>query len=442
MALALRLTSSLNWPLMQSPIRDTHSQDRAIRQQKSVWRPALLILAGMGLLLLMGILAKSWSRQLATDRNVARESLRLAPVMRGDVRREFSAEGTLVVASSPTLYSTAEGIVTYRVKAGDAVAQGDLLLSIDSPSLSSEQVRAQAALGQLQAELTRLVLTLKQTTIADVQALEKSQLQLRTSQRNFARFQQGFNEHFVSRLEFEKAEETLQLAQLVARQLPETQRLNRNIVQAQMEGLRLQLASQQAVVDELQRRLEGLNLRSPVTGQVGSLALKQQAAVSQFAPLITVVDLSRFEAVVSVAESYAKELLTGMPVSLSLQEGQSQAGQIVAIAPEVNAGQINLRLGFSQGQPANLRQNQRVSAQILLERKPQVLFLPNGLYLDADHGRSLFVVRGNTAERVPVALGARGLRQVEIQQGLVEGDEVIVSDTSDLRDMKRLYITD
>ncbi|MEY4590421.1 MAG: hypothetical protein RL497_2497 [Pseudomonadota bacterium] len=415
------------------------NQDRMLQRPNRLGLLVLAVATGVGVVSLLAWLSQDWISQLKAQRSLPREHLRFAEVIRGDLRREFAIEGSLVVANSPTLYSSAEGIVTYHVKAGDPIKQGDLLLTIESPSLNSEFTQANAQLEQLKAQLTQIELTLQYNAVMDRQAQEKSQLELRASLRNFARFQQGFAEHFVSRLEYEKAEEALQLSQMSAAQLPSMQQINRDITQNQRKGLQQQVHSQEAVVKEFSRRMQALRMVSPVNGQVSSLILKQQAAVSALGALITVVDLSRFEVEADVAEHYARDIRPSMPVTLILDR-QPHQGTIVAIAPEVSGGQINVRLGFSGMQPENLRQNQRVSAQILLEQKSQVLIIPAGLYLDADQGKSLFIVNGQMAQRTPVRIGARGISQVEVQHGLNEGDAIIISDTSALRDVDRLFI--
>lgn len=428
-------------PFMDMTIRDTTGQDIALKTTAWPLRRWALGVAALAVTYGLWLLFSGWLAQLSTDRSVHSAEIRTAVVARGEVRRELAAEGKLVVANSPTLYSSAEGILTYHYKAGDAVAAGDLLLTIDSPSLGSELAQAEATLGRLTAEWNAQQLNARQTAIADGQTREKIQLELTAAERNFARYRQGFERQFISRWDFEKAEDLLRLAQLAAEQWPQTQKLNSEVASTRIENARLQMASQKAVVEELQRRLAALRVFSPVTGQVGALAHKQKAAVSQFAPLITVVDLSRFEVEVAVPETYTAELQPKMPVELLL-EGQTHAAEITAIAPEVTAGQLTLRLGFTGEPPAVLRQNQRVSTRILLQQKHHVLRLPKGIYLDADQGRSLFRVQNQIAERIPVQLGAQGILDVEILSGLVEGDVVIISDTAEWRTLDRLFIRD
>ena len=69
--------------------------------------------------------------------------------------RDIAAQGTVVVANSPTLFASAVGTVTFVVKAGDAVAEGQVLATVDSPSLRSEHAREKATLDGLIVSLDR-----------------------------------------------------------------------------------------------------------------------------------------------------------------------------------------------------------------------------------------------------------------------------------------------
>jgi hypothetical protein len=50
------------------------------------------------------------------------------------------------------------------------------------------------------------------------------------------------------------------------------------------------------------------------------------------------------------------------------------------------------------------------------------------------------VIRGNVAVRTPVRLGLASFDAVEIEQGLMDGDEVVISDVSDIAHLKEASI--
>ena len=63
----------------------------------------------------------------------------------------------------------------------------------------------------------------------------------------------------------------------------------------ELRASELDLQAQQLLLEDLQRQVDELSLKSPVVGIVGDLLVDQKAAVSRDMPVMAVVDLSRFE---------------------------------------------------------------------------------------------------------------------------------------------------
>ena len=93
------------------------------------------------------------------------------------------------------------------------------------------------------------------------------------------------------------------------------------------------------------------------------------------------------------------------------------------MSPEVVNGEVNARLRFAEGkQPPGLRQNQRLSARIVLDTRRNVLMVERGPFLEQDGGRFAYVVDGSRAVRRPIQTGASSLAAVEIVSGLQPGE--------------------
>ncbi|PUA30775.1 MAG: hypothetical protein B0W54_00810 [Cellvibrio sp. 79] len=421
-------------------IQGTAKQDIVLPIPRFALTQLKIILLGFsGLIALSTVSFMLWRDQLQTDMRVVRSELRIASVTRGDLRREIAAMGKIVVANSPTLYSSADGIVTYEVKAGDRVKQGQLLLSVESPALTSRYQQANAVLARLQTELAGRELSAQKNQLEAKQTAQFAELNLRNAQRDFGRYQLGLDKGFVSQQEFDRAEENLHIAELKAQQAPEQLTLITQMTKTEIQNTVKQIEEQQAIVTELQREVNALNVNSPVDAMVGNLAVNQKSAVAMHQALITVIDLSHYEVEIEVPENYAPELSPGMAVEIKL-DSNIYPGAITAIAPEVNAGQVKVRLHFTADEPQHLRQNQRITATILLEVRKDVLKLPRGLYAELDNGRNVFKVTGNKAFKTPVSYGVWGLDDIEVTHGVALGDEIIISDTSAYREIQSLYI--
>ena len=421
-------------------MRGTDGQDTRLpppsRWRRSLpWSVVAVVVAATVWLLLR------WAYQGSADATVALAGLRIDSVAIADVRRELHATGRVVAAASPALYAPSAGVVTYAIQAGDSVHKGDVLAVIDGPALRNQLQQEQATLNRLRSESQRIAIAARQQAVLNQQQADLAQVDLQAAQREMDRARRSFAKQVISELDFRAAEDELQRARVRARQSAENAGLAREAAAFEAQNLALEVERQQLLVTELVRQVDELQIRSPVTGMVGSLALNQKAAVIPQQALLTVVDLTSFEVEIDAPESYADELALAMPVDIKVG-ASNYPGVITAIAPEIIASQVRVRLKFSAETPPNLRQNQRLSARVVLEQRPQVLSVARGAFVDADGGRSAFRLTGDRAERVPIVLGAIGIDRVEILSGLAAGDRIIVSDTAAFRDHNRLLLTE
>ena len=87
-----------------------------------------------------------------------------------------------------------------------------------------------------------------------------------------------------------------------------------------------QVERQRLLVEELDRQVDALTIRSPVSGLVSRLLIEDHDAVTNGQGLVSVVDLSAFELEISVPEIYADEIGPGEEVTLSFSEGTRPIG--------------------------------------------------------------------------------------------------------------------
>ena len=147
----------------------------------------------------------------------------------------------------------------------------------------------------------------------------------------------------------------------------------------------------------------------------------------------TVIDLSRYEAELSVQESYIRDLAVGMPVEVNLGNQQLK-GELSHIAPEVKDNLVTARVRFSQNDSTSLRQNQRLSARVIIEQKDNVLRIKRGDFVASGGGRTGYLVQDGLATKTPLQLGAISVQWVELLDGAKEGDQLVISSLSEFKD--------
>jgi HlyD family secretion protein len=424
-------------------IRDTSAQDRPVASRTTPAahkRRSWLLVGGAGVtvLLLVGWLLSGWS---AGSRSFDGSRVRIAPVTRGDLVRDISADGRVIASNSPTLYAVAGGTVKLQVVAGDVVKKDQPLAEIDSPELRSRLAQEEATLASFEAEAGRAALDAQLARSTARKLLDQAEIDRQAAARDLQRNQRGFDGGAVAQIEVARAQDNLHKAEIGVAHAHEDYGLQGQGASLDTRNKRLLADRQRAVVAELQRQVDALTLRAPFDGQVGQVQVAQGANVALNAPVLSVVDLSRFEVEIKVPESFARDLGIGMPAQLTSGNGEPYPGAVSAVSPEVVNGEVTARLRFSDKQPPGLRQNQRLSARIVLDTRRDVLQVERGPFVDQNGGRFAYVMDGSTAVRRPVRTGVSSLNAVELLEGVNPGDRIVVSGSDQFGDAERVRIS-
>lgn len=425
---------------MNSRFRDTSEQDRPLARPRR--RTPMLLAGGAVLVGIILALGGSRLRQVfSADSGVSAARLTLATVDVAPLTRDVAGDGRVVAAQSPTLFAPGAGTVTLAVQAGDPVKRGQVLARVDSPELTNRLAQERSQVDALRADLARAEVEARQQSAALQSAYENARIDQQTAANDLARQTQAFEAGATARMQVERAQDALAKARLALDQARDLRGLKTDSLKLDVQAKQSALARQQLLAADLERQVAELQVRSPVDGQVGQLFIADRTNVARDAKLLSVIDLSALEVQMQVAESFARELQPGMPGEIS-GNGQRWAGQVSSVSPEVVNGEVSARLRFAGPQPEQLRQNQRLSVRVLLDKRDKVLGVARGSFVDEGGGSHAYVVRGGVAEKVAVKLGARSLERVEVISGLAVGDRVVVSGAENFKGAERVLIAD
>ena len=393
-------------------------------------------------LVFIWVLVPVVQRWATTSVTVPLDRLRIAEVTRGDLVRDVSVQGRVIAAVSPTLYATAAGSITLKVEAGASVAEGQVLAQVDSPELTSQFRQGESSLEQLSMELERQRIESRQQALEKRKAADLADVALVAAKREKRRADEANELAVISVIDYEKAQDELRNAELAYAHAVADADLFDERLAFELKAKEIEVKRQKILVEDLQRQVSALSIRSPVSGVVGDLLVQQKSAVSRDMPVMAVVDLTRFEIDAQVPESYADDLGIGMTAEI-LIGNEVFAGQLVAVSPEIVNGQVGSRIRFTDRMPRNIRQNQRLTTRILMEERPDVLMVQRGQFLESGGGRIAYVLDGNgLAIRQTIDLGARSLGAVEISGGLNEGDRIVISSIDQFRGAESVLVTD
>ncbi|WP_412972143.1 efflux RND transporter periplasmic adaptor subunit [Glaciecola sp. MF2-115] len=403
-------------------IKDTSAQDIALESKPNRVKIAIIVTL---VLIVIAFAAKALMSTSSVTRSFDRTSVQIASVEMGDLIRDIVSNGRIVAANAPRIYSPEQGFVSLNVKAGDEVVVGQVVATVDSPELANQLKQQASEMDRLKGELARKELDARSQTLQLTKQLDLAQVDLEAAQRENRRAQASMKNNLISQIDFEKAVDDLARATLTQKHAKEEVAIAKDRLAFELESARSTVSRQALVLEELERKISELNIVATVNGVVGNLIVQPRALVNKNDALMTLVDLSAYEVELNVAESYANDLAIGMQTEITIA-GTTLMGKLSAISPEVKDRQVTTRVRFDQQQLSGIRQNQQVSARVLLESKSNVMKVRRGSFMQSG-GFYAFKVEGDIATRVNIQIGATSMREVEILSGLSPDDEIIIS---------------
>jgi HlyD family secretion protein len=372
--------------------------------------------------------------------SVSRSRIRTARVEYGPVEATINASGTIVPEFEQVLSSPINARVVRIVKRpGEVVSKGEPIVELDVSEsvLALDKMNQQVELKDNQQARARLDL---QNTLINLQSQwEIKNLEYKAaraaSQRNRDLFKQGL----VSTDVLREAELKEEKAAFELKQLQDSKQNAQLSTRTQLDGLALEMNTLQKERGEARRQLDLATTKADRDGVLTWVVAEEGATVQKGDVLARIADLDSFRVNATVSEMHANRLSVGLPVSVKVNEDFLD-GQISSILPTIKDGAITLLVSLKDKASPLLRSNLRIDVLIVTEHKEKVLRIKKGPFVSSEGQHDVFVIRGDTAVRTPVRIGISSFDHYEVLEGLIDGDEVIISDMADYMHLKETRI--
>src|SRR5215813_4833666 len=372
--------------------------------------------------------------------SVARARIRTAKVDTGVIEAMITAAGTVVPEFEGVISSPVNARVLKILKRPGAVlSKGDTILELDlnESRLAVEKLNQQIELKQNQQAKTKLDL---ENTLIDLQGRwEIKNLEYKASKAATARNRELRRQGLLSEERLREIEIIEEKSAYELKQLEESKRNAQASTRTQLDGLALEMKTLEEERLEALRQLELATTKSDRNGVLTWVVNEEGAMVQKGALLARIADLSAFRVEATVSDVHASRLSVGLPVNVKINDAYL-GGSVSRINPAVSNGVITLFVSLDDKSSPLLRSNLRVDVLIATERKDRALRIKRGPFASGEGARDIFVIRGDTAVKTPVRLGIASFDHYEVVQGLLEGDEVIISDMTDYLHLKEVKL--
>ena len=353
------------------------------------------------------------------------------PVIRGVAVEAVYATGTLEAFDRVTVKAKLAGSVgDLKVREGAAVKKGDLLATIDSPTLKFELAKGKADLWAASSQANA------GPQIAALKAQQKATETLIKSARDDRdRLVKLVAQGTATQVELDKANTNLANleAQLAAQQATE---------KSLMIDLGARASGAGAAVSSLAARLADTEVRSPIDGIVLGRAVEPGEVVMVNQPLFRIGNINDLVLECAIDEADVAKVEPGRKAAVSLYAfpGKTFKADVFEVLPDADRAKKTFlaKLRITDA-PPGLRSGMSAEVNVIVAERPGSLLAP----ADAiDATGFAWVVKDGRAEKRKLTIGVRDMLRVEILGGVGEGDQLVVGGAETLQPGVRVKPTE
>ena len=380
----------------------------------------------------------------SADFSVKKSSLVFADVSQSDFTVSVKGTGVLAADDIQWLATNVEAKVDkIYAKPGKFVQQGDLIVELSNPQLQQRLVETQWELEAQEAEGVAQKVSQESNLLEQKAALLNARLNYqstklkRDAQSELVKQQSGA----ISQIDYKKTQlETVQLLERWEIHKEQYQKMIENNA-AQENARAARINKMRKTLDRVQQQVESLR----VTATMDSVVQEVPLEIGQQLPMgSNIAKLARNNSLIAelqIAELHIRDVAIGQRVIVDTRNSKIE-GTVSRIDPAVINGNVQVDVIFEKQLPKDARPDLSVDGEIKIAEMKNVLNVSRPIFAQSGSRTAIYKLdqKGQFAERLIVELGRGSLSQIQIIEGLVAGDRIIISDPTGFDSYQKIRI--
>lgn len=401
--------------------------DRVLEKKRGLQKKHLpYVLGGAVLLAAAGWLLFGDHR---TALKVDRRTVAIETARHGEFNDYVRVNGSVLPITTVQVSPFESGNVEEKVvEEGAMVRKGDVIVRLTNPQLNMQILTSEADLAEKENLLRNTRVSMEQEKLN----LQKERLQLEMdvarAKRRCDQYEALHRDALVPTEEYVQAKEDYELSLKQKELVFERQKQDSIFRSLQVDNMEISLESMRRNMELIRQRVDNLNIRANIDGELGLLDVVLGQYVTAGAKVGQINDLSDYKIEAMIDELYIDRVKPGLTGTLERQ-GNRYGLVMKTVFPEVRNGQFRTWCYLTGERPENIRSGQTYSVNLELGQPTEAVLIPRGAFYQTTGGSWIFVVSpdGSRAYRRPIKIGRQNPKFYEVLEGLDAGEQVIVS---------------
>lgn len=358
------------------------------------------------------------------------QDIQISDVEIGNVTRSFQGEGIVIPQSEVIILSPAASIIKEILKeVGSHVDANEPVIILDPTPIQAEIDNIQDQLEMKENSLRKNHLSARSTKVDLDYNVQVKNLRIASLKSELADQEQLLEVGGISPAKFEKTKQELELAEKDLIMITEKNSIKLQQLEADEEGLRLQIDMQEKVLAAKEEALSKMIIRAPSAGIILTIRGKVGEKVNTDRLLIEMSDLTNFKIQGKVDDDFSEQVKTGTKVYVGL-DNENLVGVIGSVNPVIRDRMIEFDVNLQESNHFKLRPNLTVDLNIVRAERDSVLRISRGPAIGRGRDHQVYVINSGEAALRDIKTGLKTDDFVEVLEGLEEGERVVVSDIS------------
>jgi HlyD family secretion protein len=401
--------------------------DRVIEKKKGI-RPKHIIW-GAGVLIFGVLIYKVIFSETGSTFRTEKDKLTISTVEDGLFNDYITVIGNVEPITTIYLDAIESGQIQERfIEEGSMVKKGDVILRLENRQLYQTILNSEAALAEKENYLRNTRIGFETELIQSRKNILDSRYHLNRKKRTFEQNKALFDEQLISKEDFLQAKEDYEYEGNML-EINKIKAKNDSLIRlTSMQSLETDLVKMRQMLVLVRERLDNLNVKAPVDGQLGMLdaEIGQRINEGQRIGQINVLDNFKIKALID--EHYIDRVKRDLPATLD-RNGTIFNLKVRKVYPEVRNGQFEIDLVFDGATPDNIRTGQTYHIKLELGESAKSILLSRGGFFQSTGGQWVYVLNedGSEATKRNIKIGKQNPQYYEVLEGLNAGEKVITS---------------
>lgn len=409
---------------MDTPIE---KMDKAIPKKKGLQKKHIgYIIFGIVIIVLFYM---AFFTDRTSTYKVEKEKLIIETVIEEQFNDYITVPGTVEPISIIFLDAQEGGRVEeILIEEGSMVKKGDIILRLSNPDLYLNILDSEAQLAEKENFLRNTQVTMEQERISIKRELITLRYDIERKERVYQQNSVLIKDNLISKEEFIRSKEDLDMTISSRDLFIERQKQDSIFRSVQVETLKANLENMKKNLALVRQRVENLNVKATVDGQLGLLVPEIGQSISRGANMGQINVLTSYKVTAQIDEHYIDRVRTQLTATLDRQGNEFNL-VVKRVYPEVRNGTFEIDMVFRDSMPDNIRTGQTYYTSLQLGQPKVSVMVPIGGFFQETGGQWIYVLdpTESYATKRTISIGRKNPKYYEVLQGLQSGEKVIIS---------------